>query len=485
MKRLQDILTGIRVLQTKGAVDISVSGLCLDSRKASPGSLFAAIKGTQVDGHRFIETAIQNGATSIVCSELPVSTLPDVSYVLVENSSEAIGQIASNFFDQPSNNLKLVGITGTNGKTTTATLLYNLFTDLGYKTGLISTIQNKIVGTSIKATHTTPDAISLNQILKDMVNAGCEYALMEVSSHAIDQDRIAGIQFSGAIFTNLTHDHLDYHKTFKDYLNAKKKLFDGLPQTAFALTNLDDKNGRVMLQNTKATKKSYSLKTLADFKGKIIESSFEGLQLQINGREFYSLLSGEFNAYNLLAAYGAAILLDQNDEAVLTKLSKIQAAEGRFQMLRSSNGITCFIDYAHTPDALENVLKTINAIRTKNETLITVVGAGGDRDREKRPKMGRIASLLSDTVILTSDNPRSEDPETIIKDMQAGIDPAKTNKTLAITNREEAIKTSVNLAKTGDIILVAGKGHEKYQEIKGVKYPFDDMAIVNKLFETV
>jgi UDP-N-acetylmuramoyl-L-alanyl-D-glutamate--2,6-diaminopimelate ligase len=485
VKKLKDILSGIKVLQKIGALDISVSGLCLDSRKAYSGSLFAALKGTHVDGHQFIETAIQNGATSIVCSELPILLEQNITYILVENSSDAIGKIASNFFDQPSNNLKLVGITGTNGKTTTATLLYNIFTELGYKTGLISTIQNKIAGKNIKATHTTPDAISLHKLMSDMVNSGCEYAFMEVSSHAIDQKRIAGLKFSGAIFTNLTHDHLDYHKTFKEYLNAKKKLFDGLPLTAFALTNLDDKNGRVMLQNTKATKKSYSLKTMADFKGKIIESSFEGLQLQINGQEFYSLLSGEFNAYNLLAAYGTAILMGQDNESVLTKLSKTQAAEGRFQMLRSRTGITCFIDYAHTPDALENVLKTINFIRTNNETLITVIGAGGDRDKEKRPKMARIASLLSDTVVLTSDNPRSEDPEMIIIDMQAGIDPAKTNKTLAITNREEAIKTAVNLAKTGDIILVAGKGHEKYQEIKGVKYPFDDMAIVNKLFETV
>ncbi len=485
MKKLRDILSGIKVLHTKGTLDISVSGLCLDSRKASPGTLFAAIKGTQMDGHQFIETAIKNGAATIICSELPAFTVPNVTYIQVEDSSDAIGKVASNYFDQPSNNLKLVGITGTNGKTTTATLLYNLFTNLGYKTGLISTIQNRIAGKILPSTHTTPDAISLQQILNDMIRSGCEYAFMEVSSHAIDQERIAGVTFSGAVFTNLTHDHLDYHKTFKEYLNAKKKLFDELPKTAFALSNMDDKNGRVMLQNTKAAKKSFSLKTLADYKGKIIESSFEGLQLQINGQEFYSLLSGEFNAYNLLAAYGTAILLGQDNESALTQLSKIQAAEGRFQMLRSTDGIISFIDYAHTPDALENVLTTINSIRTKNETLITVVGAGGDRDKEKRPKMAQVASLLSDTVILTSDNPRSEDPEMIIKDMQVGIDPAKTNKTLSITNREEAIKTAVNLAKPGDIILIAGKGHEKYQEIKGVKYPFDDMAIVNKFFETV
>lgn len=485
MKKLQDILHGVSLLDMKGALDMSIAGLCIDSRKVSPNTLFAALKGTQVDGHGFIDKAIKSGASAILGSKLPVSLSSRVTYLLVADPSEAIGQIASNFYDQPSRDMKLVGITGTNGKTTTATLLYKLFTDLGYKTGLISTIQNKIAGKTLMSTHTTPDAISINRLLKEMVDAGCEYTFMEVSSHAIDQKRIAGIHFSGAVFTNLTHDHLDYHRTFREYLNAKKKLFDKLPKTAFALSNTDDKNGRVVLQNTKANKKSYSLKSMADFKGKIIESSFEGLQMHINGLEFYSLLSGEFNAYNLLAAYGTAILLGQDTESALTKLSKIQAAEGRFQMLRSKTGITGFIDYAHTPDALENVLKTINSIRTNNEALITVIGAGGNRDTEKRPKMARIASLLSDMVILTSDNPRSEEPEMIIKDMQAGIDPAKTNKTLSITSREEAIKTAVNLAKPGDIILVAGKGHEKYQEIKGVRYPFDDREIVKKLFETV
>lgn len=485
MKKLQDILHGVSLLEMKGALDMSIAGLCIDSRNVSPNTLFAALKGTQVDGHGFIDKAIKSGASAILGSKLPVSLSSRVTYLLVADPSEAIGQIASNFYDQPSRDMKLVGITGTNGKTTTATLLYKLFTDLGYKTGLISTIQNKIAGKTLMSTHTTPDAISINRLLKEMVDAGCEYTFMEVSSHAIDQKRIAGIHFSGAVFTNLTHDHLDYHRTFREYLNAKKKLFDKLPKTAFALSNTDDKNGRVVLQNTKANKKSYSLKSMADFKGKIIESSFEGLQMHINGLEFYSLLSGEFNAYNLLAAYGTAILLGQDTESALTKLSKIQAAEGRFQMLRSKTGITGFIDYAHTPDALENVLKTINSIRTNNEALITVIGAGGNRDTEKRPKMARIASLLSDMVILTSDNPRSEEPEMIIKDMQAGIDPAKTNKTLSITSREEAIKTAVNLAKPGDIILVAGKGHEKYQEIKGVRYPFDDREIVKKLFETV
>jgi len=484
VKKLQDILTGTGVLKIKGSIEIPVSGLCLDSRKADKNSLFTAITGTQVDGHKFIDKAIENGATSIICNELPQSLQDGVSYIKVSDSSEAIGKIASNFFDNPSDDLNLIGITGTNGKTTTATLLYNLFTDLGFKTGLISTIRNKVADKEIIATHTTPDAISLHALLKEMVDSGCEYVFIEVSSHAIDQKRIAGLNFRGAVFTNLTHDHLDYHNTFKDYLNTKKGLFDGLSKTAFALSNIDDKNGAVITQNTKAIKKTYSLKTLADFKARIVENSFEGLQLQINGQDFYSLLSGEFNAYNLLATYGVAILLGYDSESVLTKLSNIQAAEGRFQIVRSNSGITGFIDYAHTPDALENVLKTINSIRSNNETLITVIGAGGDRDKAKRPKMARIASILSNTVILTSDNPRSEDPDQIIEDMKLGIDPAKANKTLAITNRKEAIKTAVNLAKPGDIILIAGKGHEKYQEIKGEMYPFDDMEIIKKLFET-
>ncbi|RLD46309.1 MAG: UDP-N-acetylmuramoyl-L-alanyl-D-glutamate--2,6-diaminopimelate ligase, partial [Bacteroidetes bacterium] len=403
----------------------------------------------------------------------------------VTDSSEAIGRIASAFYDYPTENLHLVGITGTNGKTTIATLLYELFTQLGYSTGLISTIKYLIDKKQVTATHTTPDAISLNQLLSEMVEAGCTYAFMEVSSHAIDQKRIAGLNFRGAVFTNLTHDHLDYHKTFREYLTAKKKLFDNLSDEAFALSNTDDKNGRIMLQNTKAVKTSYSLKAIADFKGKITESTLEGLHMQINGQEFYSLLTGEFNAYNLLAVYGTALLLGQQSDTVLTQLSSIRSVEGRFQVIRSKSGITGIVDYAHTPDALENVLATINSIRTHNESLITVVGAGGDRDRTKRPKLAKIASLLSDKVILTSDNPRSEDPEDIIKEMQEGIDVTKTGVTLAITNREEGIKTAVNVARPGDIVLVAGKGHEKYQEIKGVRHPFDDMEIITKLFETI
>ncbi len=485
MKKLQDILHNAEVTQIKGDTGISVFKLCLDSRDVSEGSLFTALTGTQVDGHQFIEQAVKNGARCIVCTELPEKLHDEVTYVQVTDSSEAIGRIASAFYDYPTENLHLVGITGTNGKTTIATLLYELFTQLGYSTGLISTIKYLIDKKQVTATHTTPDAISLNQLLSEMVEAGCTYAFMEVSSHAIDQKRIAGLNFRGAVFTNLTHDHLDYHKTFREYLTAKKKLFDNLSDEAFALSNVDDKNGRIMLQNTKAVKTSYSLKAMADFKGKITESTLEGLHMQINGQEFYSLLTGEFNAYNLLAVYGTALLLGQQSDTVLTQLSSIRSVEGRFQVVRSKSGITGIVDYAHTPDALENVLATINSIRTHNESLITVVGAGGDRDRTKRPKLAKIASLLSDKVILTSDNPRSENPEDIIKEMQEGIDVTKTGVTLAITNREEAIKTAVNLARPGDIVLVAGKGHEKYQEIKGVRHPFDDMEIITKLFETI
>ena len=485
MKQLKDILQNAGVIRIEGDAGIRVSGLHLDSREVTKGALFFAVPGTRVDGHRFIDQAIQNGAAAIVCSQLPENLKEKVTYVQVEDPALAVGIVASGYYDNPTEKLQLVGVTGTNGKTTIATLLYQLFTGLGYKTGLLSTIKYFIGSKEVPATHTTPDAISLNRLLADMAEAGCDYAFMEVSSHAVDQKRIAGLNFRGAIFTNLTHDHLDYHKTFREYLTAKKKLFDGLSKDAFALSNIDDKNGRVMLQNTKALKKTYSLRAMADFKGKVIESSLEGLHLQINRQEFYSLLTGEFNAYNLLAIYGTAMLLEQENDAVLTILSSLGAVEGRFQVIKSQSGITGIIDYAHTPDALENVLKTINSIRTGNETLITVVGAGGDRDKTKRPEMAHIASVLSNKVILTSDNPRSEEPEQIIKDMQEGVDPAKHGTTLAITNREEAIKTAVMLAHEGDIILVAGKGHEKYQEIKGVRHPFDDMEIMKKLFETI
>jgi UDP-N-acetylmuramoyl-L-alanyl-D-glutamate--2,6-diaminopimelate ligase len=481
----EDILNGVEVLETKGNLNIALSGIAFDSRQVLEGNLFVAVSGTQVDGHHYIDQAINKGASAIICQEIPKETKPDLLFIKVKNSAIALGQAASNYFENPSSQIKLVGITGTNGKTTTATLLYNLFKALGYKAGLLSTVLNKIGDRSLPATHTTPDALQIHGILRQMVDEGCEFAFMEVSSHAIDQDRVAGIKFTGTVFTNITHDHLDYHKSFKNYLAAKKKLFDGLNNGAFALSNIDDKNGKVVLQNTNANKFTYGLKNMADFKGKVIENHFSGMQLLIDNHEVHTLLTGNFNAYNLLAAYSTAILLKQNQSEVLTAISGISGAEGRFDIIRSENKITAIVDYAHTPDALLNVLESINALRTKNEQLITVVGAGGDRDREKRPKMASIASSLSDLVILTSDNPRSEDPEQIIEEMKKGIEIDKKNKTLAITNRKEAIKTAVTMAKPGDIILVAGKGHEKYQEIKGTKFPFDDKQLLTEFLENV
>lgn len=461
-----------------------VSAISFDSRKLSKGGLFVAFRGTQVDGHKYIDQAISNGASIVVCEYFPALVKTNITYLKVANSAHALGLISSNFYDNPSSKLNLVGITGTNGKTTTATLLYNLFTKLGYKAGLISTIHIKIANKELPATHTTPDAVIIQERISQMVEQGCEFAFMEVSSHAIEQDRIAGLTFTGAVFTNITHDHLDYHLTFKNYIAAKKKLFDQLPKSAFALSNADDKNGNVMLQNTAALKRSFGLMNMADFKAKIIENHFSGMQLQIDGQEVYTLLSGTFNAYNLLAAYATACLLNQNHQEILTALSHITGAEGRFELVRSAKNITGIVDYAHTPDALENVLSSINSLRTHNEQLITVIGAGGDRDREKRPRMAYIASSQSNLLILTSDNPRSEDPDSILKEMNAGIDPAKSNKTLVITNRKEAIKTAVTMAQPGDIILVAGKGHEKYQEIKGVKHPFDDKQTLTQLLES-
>jgi len=484
LKALTDILRNITVLETKGTGNIAIASIELDSRKVGKDALFVAVSGTQVDGHNYIETAIQNGATAVLCEKLPKIFQDSISYIQVSDSAAALGIAAANFYDNPSQKLKLIGITGTNGKTTTATLLFNLFSSLGYQSGLLSTILYQIGNESFPATHTTPDAIRINELLNNMVEAGCDFAFMEVSSHAIDQERISGLSFAGGVFTNLTHDHLDYHNTFKAYLQAKKKFFDHLPSTAFALSNADDKNGKVMLQNTAASKHFYSLRSMAEFKGRIIENHFDGLQMEIDKQELFALLPGTFNAYNLLAVYGTAVLLEQDKEEILTAISQLRGAEGRFDSLHSTNGITAFIDYAHTPDALENVLKTINSLRTYNEQLITVVGAGGDRDKSKRPKMAKIVSLLSDTIILTSDNPRTEDPELIIADLITGIDPAKKNKTMSITNRREAIKTAFNLARPGDLILIAGKGHEKYQEVMGVKHPFDDKKIIMELFET-
>jgi UDP-N-acetylmuramoyl-L-alanyl-D-glutamate--2,6-diaminopimelate ligase len=480
MKHLKDILYGVSLQQVIGTTNARVPALAFDSRLVQPGTLFIAIKGTLSDGHQFIAKAIEQGAAIIVCEELPEKLVDGVRYVKVDNSAKALGIIAANFYDHPSADLKLVGITGTNGKTTTATLLFQLFRELGYKTGLISTVHNQINEEIVPSTHTTPDPIALNQLLRSMVDAGCDYCFMEVSSHAVAQYRIEGIQYAGAVFTNITHDHLDFHKTFDNYLKAKKQFFDSLKSTAFALTNTDDKNGLVMLQNTPAHKKFYSLKGMADYKAKIIENQFNGLLLNIDNEEVWFKMVGSFNAYNLLAVYATAMLLDQDKLKVLTALSRLNGAEGRFDYIISPNGVIGIVDYAHTPDAVLNVLHTIRDIRKGNEQVITIIGCGGDRDKTKRPVMAQVACEGSDKVILTSDNPRSEEPEQIIREMEEGVSPTNRKKTLSITDRREAIKTACHLAQPGDIILLAGKGHEKYQEIKGVKYPFDDKQLLSE-----
>jgi UDP-N-acetylmuramoyl-L-alanyl-D-glutamate--2,6-diaminopimelate ligase len=443
--------------------------------------LFVAIGGTQSDGHAFIPNAIRAGASTIVCEVLPEEIDPNVTYVTVKSSAEALGVIASNYFGNPSEHLKIVGVTGTNGKTTVATLLYKLFGALGHRVGLLSTVENRIGDQVLTATHTTPDPIQLNGLLRQMIDAGCSYVFIEVSSHAIDQQRISGLKFTGAIFTNITHDHLDYHKTFENYIKAKKKYFDDLDREAFALINADDKRGMIMLQNTKATKYTYGLKRMADFKGKIITNSIEGLELEIAGRNVWFKLIGDFNAYNLLAAYGTSVLLGQDNEETLTKLSALDGASGRFQLVLPGAKYIAIVDYAHTPDALQNVLETITQFRTGTEQVITVVGCGGNRDRTKRPLMAAIACKLSDRVVLTSDNPRDEDPMEIIKEMQTGIKPTDVRKTLVIADREEAIKSACMMARERDIILIAGKGHETYQEIKGFKYAFDDREVVERM----
>jgi UDP-N-acetylmuramoyl-L-alanyl-D-glutamate--2,6-diaminopimelate ligase len=481
MKMLIDILADVPVKEVIGPTDVEVNGLYIDSREVKPGCLFAARKGTAVDSHRFIPEVIAAGAGVILLETLPEDIAEDVCYILTENTDQALGYIASAFYGHPSGDLYLVGVTGTNGKTTIVTLLHQLFTALGYGTGLISTVRNMINGRELEATHTTPDSIQMNALLKEMVNAGCTYAFMEVSSHAIHQDRISGLHFSGGIFTNITHDHLDYHGSFRDYLNAKKAFFDMLPKTAFALVNADDKNAKVMLQNTSAGKQTYGIKSASDFHGRVMENMLDGLLLNIDDREVWCRLIGEFNASNILAVYATAILLGQDREKVLALISELDTAEGRFDHFRTTENITAIVDYAHTPDALQNVLKTINAIRTGNEQLITVVGAGGDRDRAKRPLMAKIAGELSTRLILTSDNPRTEDPEEIIREMKQGVDAVDYKKLLVITNRKEAISAACALAQAGDIILVAGKGHEKYQEIDGVRHPFDDKEILTEL----
>lgn len=477
-KLLKDILYKTGIEELVGNTSIAIAKVCFDSREVVEESVFVAVAGTNVDGHQFIEKTIQQGAVAIVCEELPEKLHEGITYVKVKSSAAALGIIAANFYDNPSNELTLVGVTGTNGKTTTATLLHQLFIQLGYKAGLLSTVVNKIGKVEIPSTHTTPNAVELNKLLREMVNEGCSYCFMEVSSHAIHQHRVTGVEFAGGVFTNISHDHLDYHKTFDEYIKAKKMFFDMLPESAFALVNKDDKNGLVMVQNTKAKKYTFALKSMADFNARVLENGFSGMLLQIDNNEVWTKLIGGFNVYNLLCIYGVAVLLHQEKLNVLTTISQLESVAGRFQYIKSPANISGIVDYAHTPDALQNVLRTISEIRTNNETVITVVGCGGDRDKTKRPLMAQIACEYSNKVILTSDNPRTENPEQIINDMKAGVEPQHYKKVLSITNREEAIKTACMLAESNDIILVAGKGHEKYQEINGEKFPFDDLEIL-------
>ena len=482
-KLLKDIAYKSGIEQVIGSTNVAIDNICFDSREANNFSLFIAVNGTQVDGHLFILKAIEQGALAIVCEQLPDQLKDNVTYLQVKNSQRALGFIASNCYNRPSENLKLVGITGTNGKTTVSSLLYQLFKFLGYKVGLISTIGNKIHNHDIVSTHTTPDPIQLNKLLSWMVDAGCTYCFMEVSSHAIEQHRIAGLEFTGGVFTNITHDHLDYHKTFDNYITAKKKFFDGLSSEAFSLVNNDDFHAEVMLQNTNSKQYTFAVRSLADFRCKVLENHFDGLVLSIDGSEVYTQLVGTFNAYNLLTVYAVAKLLKQNDLEILTDLSKLKPVEGRFSFVKSTNDIVAVVDYAHTPDALKNVLDTINDIRGGQGRLITVVGCGGDRDKDKRPLMAKIACKRSDKVVFTSDNPRTEDPQTILQEMEKGVESEDYVKTLAIENRKQAIKAAVGYAAPGDIILIAGKGHEKHQDINGVKHPFDDMQEIINLFE--
>jgi UDP-N-acetylmuramoyl-L-alanyl-D-glutamate--2,6-diaminopimelate ligase len=476
MKLLSDIAYRVSLKAVSGKMDVPVTDIQFDSRKVSPASLFVALIGTTSDGHDFINQVIEKGVKMIVCEVMPKVLVPEVTYIQVADSSEALGIMASNFYNNPSAKLKVVGVTGTNGKTTTVTLLFDLFRQLGYSCGMLSTVHNKINDTILPSTHTTPDAVSIQRLLAEMLDKGCTHCFMEVSSHAAVQRRIAGLEFQGALFSNITHDHLDYHKTFDEYIRAKKLFFDGLGKKAFALVNVDDKRGRVMLQNTKATTYTFSLKTIADYKASIVSNTIHGLELDIEG--------GDFNAYNLMAVYGAALLLGEDKDEVLTVLSTLSSAKGRFDQVMSNGGdITAIIDYAHTPDALENVLSTIQSIRQGNEKVITIVGCGGNRDAAKRPIMAGIACKFSDQVIITSDNPRDEDPLDIIKQMQEGVKITDQRKVLIIADRKEAIKTATMLSVKGDIILIAGKGHENYQEIKGVKYPFDDKEIVKEMYD--
>lgn len=486
MKSLRDILYRARIEEVIGTTDHKIEGVASDSRKVEKGFLFVAVRGTQTDGHTFIEKAISEGAKAIVLEDKKF--IPDgaeCSFILVKDSAEALGYIASNYYDNPSEKLKMVGVTGTNGKTTTTTLLFKLFRGLGYSCGLLSTVVNRIDDKEIPSTHTTPDAISLNELLNEMVQSGCEYAFMEVSSHAIHQHRVTGIDFDIAVFTNISHDHLDYHGSFKEYIAAKKGLFDRLKKSAVALINKDDRQSDVMVQNCSAKLAFFGLKSMANYKAKVIENQFSGLQLNLDGHELYSKLVGGFNAYNLLAVYAVATEFGVDELELLTQLSLLESVEGRFEYFKGADDITAIVDYAHTPDALENVLKTIKEIRTGNEKVITVVGCGGDRDRTKRPLMAEIAAKLSDQVILTSDNPRTEDPSAIIDEMKAGLDPTGLRKSISLPDRREAIKLSCTMAQAGDIILIAGKGHETYQEINGERFPFDDFAIVSETLKSL
>ncbi len=480
---LNNLIVNITTYDIIGNTEKDITGIQIDSRQITKGNLFIAVKGTQTDGHAYIDAAIQNGATAVVCEQLPPALKQDITYIRIPDTESATGKLATKFYGDPTEKLELIGVTGTNGKTTIATLLYNMFRKMGYKTGLLSTVCNYIDGEAIPTEHTTPDPITLNSLLGRMADEGCKYVFMEVSSHSIAQQRISGLKFAGGIFTNITRDHLDYHKTFENYLKTKKAFFDELPKNAFALTNADDKNGMVMVQNTKAHIATYSLKTLGDFKGKVLEDGLEGMLMEINNREVNVQFIGRFNAYNLLAVYGTACLLGKDPEDILLILSTLRPVSGRFDTIRSPKGYTAIVDYAHTPDALTNVLNAIHEVRKGNGQIITVVGAGGNRDKGKRPLMAQEAVRQSDRVIITSDNPRFEEPQSIIDDMLSGLKKADLSKVISIIDRKEAIRTACLLAHSGDVILIAGKGHENYQEIKGVKHHFDDKEILKAIFD--
>lgn len=482
---LQDLLHKIPVAETFGSLNTEVSEIVFDSRKVVENALYVALKGTVSDGHSYIASSIEKGAKAIICEDLPEQMKDGVAYIQVKDSSKALGQIAANFYGNPSEKLSLIGITGTNGKTSTTTLLFDIFKNLGFRSALISTVEYRIADEVIPSTHTTPDVVRLNQMLAKAVEKGCEYAFMEVSSHGIHQNRTEGLNFRIAGFTNITHDHLDYHKTFDEYLKTKKRFFDELSSDAIAITNADDKNGKVMLQNTRAQKKTYALKTMADYHGKLLEADFNGMQLAFNGKEFWSTLTGKFNVYNLLLAFAVAVECGFHEDDILRAVSSLKRVKGRFETMKSEGGIFFVVDYAHTPDALENILDSINEIRTKNERLITVFGCGGDRDHAKRPEMGKIAARKSTLAIITSDNPRTEDPAAIIKEIEAGVEPQYYSKYTAIPDRKDAIKMAIKFAEPKDIILVAGKGHENYQEINGVKHHFDDKEVIEELWKAM